>query len=220
LVNAGGDLNVCNGHDSTPLHRAAYEGHVEVARSLISAGANTSSLDDYGDTPLHDAARHKHGAGIARLLLDAGCKVDVESGDEEQPLHIAARVNADETIRCLLAFGADANAASGSYGTPLRMALEYHGERRTLAVLLKAGANIDMEELSLLPRDRKLSDGWRYLEKVNAAGGYENLVRTYRRVLTAPRGCLTRYLRQRFGRDAPHDVAVHVLEYWKPPGGP
>jgi dynein heavy chain len=42
----------------------------------------------------------------------------------------------------------------------------------------------------------------------------------YRRVLTAPRGCLTRYLRQRFGRDAPHDVAVHVLEYWKPPGGP
>lgn len=46
-------------------------------------------------------------------------------------------------------------------------------------------------------------------------------MRTYRQVLTAPRrGCLTRYLRQRFGRDAPHDVAVHVLEYWKPPGGP
>jgi len=220
LVNAGGDLNVCNGHDSTPLHRAAYEGHVEVVRFLISAGANTSSEDDYGDTPLHDAARHKHGAGIARLLLDAGCKVDVESGDEEQPLHIAARVNADETIRCLLAFGADANAASGSYGTPLRLALEYHGERRTVAVLLEAGATIDMEELDLIPSTSRLSDGWRYLEKVVAAGGYEHLVRTYRRVLTAPRGCLTRYLRQRFGRDTPHDVAVHVLEYWKPPGGP
>ncbi|KAH8071405.1 transferase [Aureococcus anophagefferens] len=69
-----------------------------------------------------------------------------------------------------------------------------------------------MEELNLIPPARKLTDGWRYLKKVNAAGGYENLVRTYRRVLTAPRGCLTRYLRQRFGRDAPHDVALRVLE--------
>ena len=62
---------------------------------------------------------------------------------------------------------------------------------------------------------------FRYVDKLAAAGGYENLVRTYREVLTAPRrGCLTRYLRQRFGRDTPHDVAVHVLEFWKPPGGP
>ena len=60
-----------------------------------------------------------------------------------------------------------------------------------------------------------------YVLKLAAAGGYENLVRTYRQVLTAPRhGCVTRYLRQRFGRDAPHDVAVLVLEFWKPPGGP
>ena len=93
-------------------------------------------------------------------------------------------------------------------------------ERRTLAVLLEAGATVDMEELSPIPRSTRRAKKWRYLDKVVAAGGYEHLVRTYRRVLTAPRGCLTRYLRQRFGRDAPHDVAVHVLEYWKPPGGP
>ena len=65
-----------------------------------------------------------------------------------------------------------------------------------------------------------ISSAFRYLDKLAAAGGYENLVRTYRQVLTAPRGCLTRHLRQRFGRDAPHDVAVLVLEFWKPPGGP
>ena len=66
-----------------------------------------------------------------------------------------------------------------------------------------------------------IASSFRYLDKLVAAGGYENLVRTYRQVLTAPRhGCVTRYLRQRFGRDAPHDVAVLVLEFWKPPGGP
>ena len=77
-----------------------------------------------------------------------------------------------------------------------------------------------MGELNQIPPARRRAGSWRYIDKVVAAGGYEHLVRTYRRVLTAPRGCLTRYLRQRFGRDAPHDVAVHVLEYWKPPGGP
>ena len=236
LVNAGGDLNVRNVENGTPLHVAAYEGHVEVVRFLISAGANIDCVDDWGDTSLHDAAhitlddaehvRHaKHKAEIVRLLLAAGCKADVANSDEEQPLHLAAMVGADETIRCLLTFGANVNSVGGACGTPINAALEHNGERRTLAVLLEAGATIDMEELSLISRVAELrptrrAKKWRYLDKVVAAGGYEHLVRTYRRVLTAPRGCLTRYLRQRFGRDAPHDVAARVLEYWKPPGGP
>ena len=155
-----------------------------------------------------------------RLLLEAGCKVDVKGEAGSEPLHVAAENGADETIRCLLAFGADVNSVGGSLGTPINAALEHSGERSTLAVLLEAGATVDMQDLNLIARTKKRTEKWRYLDKVVAAGGYEHLVRTYRRVLTAPRGCLTRYLRQRFGRDAPHDVAVHVLEYWKPPGGP
>ena len=220
LVNAGGDLNVRDAYNNTPLHLAAYAGHAEVARFLISAGANINCVDDDGDTPLHDAATKKHGAAAMRLLLDAGCKVDVKDENGSEPLHIAAEFGADETIRCLLAFGADVNSDRGAYGTPLYAALGHSGERSTLAVLLEAGATVDMQDLNLIARTKKRTEKWRYLDKVVAAGGYEHLVRTYRRVLTAPRGCLTRYLRQRFGRDAPHDVAVHVLEYWKPPGGP
>ena len=219
LVNAGGDLNVRNVDNGTPLHVAAYRGHLEVARLLISAGASINCVDDWGDTPLHDAAHIKRGAGVVRLLIDAGCKLDVENRKQSQPLHLAATGGADETIRCLLAFGANVNSVGGSFGTPLRAALS-QGERSTLAVLLEAGATIDMEWLNSIPTEPHNQPAWNYLEKVVAAGGYEHLVRTYRRVLTAPRGCLTRYLRQRFGRDAPHDVAVHVLEYWKPPGGP
>ena len=60
---------------------------------------------------------------------------------------------------------------------------------------------------------------FRYMDRVQAAGGYDQLVRTYRRVLTAPRSCLVQYLELRFGRPAPADLVPVVLEFWKPPGG-
>ena len=65
----------------------------------------------------------------------------------------------------------------------------------------------------------------RYVEKVIAAGGYDQLVQIYRRVLTAPQSCLSWYLRFqcefRCGLGAfPHDLVPLVLEFWKPPGGP
>ncbi|KAK7249541.1 hypothetical protein SO694_0038105 [Aureococcus anophagefferens] len=109
---------------------------------------DVNETDEGGVTLLHKAA--------------AGAGTDVKQQNGTELLHNAASHGANETIKCLLSFGAE----------------------------------------------------------VVAAGGYENLVRTYRRVLTAPHGCLTRYLRRRFGRDAPHDIAARVLEFWKPPGGP
>jgi hypothetical protein len=60
---------------------------------------------------------------------------------------------------------------------------------------------------------------WRYMDRVQEAGGYDQLVLTYRRVLTAPRSCLVKYLELRFGRPAPADLVPVVLGFWKPPGG-
>jgi len=237
LIDADGDPNVRNILNCTPLHNAAETGHVEVARFLIAAGAYINCVDNCVETPLHKAASCGNlGLDVARLLLEAGCMTDTKNVHMGEPLHAAARFGADETIKCLLAFGANVNSGSGTSNTPLLAALDMC-RRRTLAMLLEAGATIDMGQLKRLPRYNKNSTqvvenahrravllarepAMRYLDKVVAAGGYEHLVRTYRRVLTAPRGCLTRYLRRRFGRDAPHDVAARVLEYWKPPGGP
>ena len=70
------------------------------------------------------------------------------------------------------------NSVGGAYGPPLNAALSHRGERSTLAVLLEAGATIDMEELNLIARTKKRTGKWRYLDKVVAAGGYEHLVRS------------------------------------------
>ena len=63
------------------------------------------------------------------------------------------------------------------------------------------------------------------MERVQAAGGYAQLVQTYRHVLTAPQSCLSWFLKFhceiRFGLGAfPHDLVPLVLDFWKPPGGP
>ena len=235
LIDAGGDANVVDADSYNPLHLAVYPGHVEVARFLIADGADIHYEDIRGCTPLFHTT-YEDRAEVARLLLEAGARTDVKDEDGDEALHKAALYGANETVKCLLLFGAEVNAVvtgGARPRTPLYYALEA-GTRRTLALLLGAGAIVDLDNLKDLPRDveaeglppvsrnskQNRRSKWRYIDKVVAAGGYEHLVRTYRRVLTAPRGCLTRYLRQRFGRDAPHDVAARVLEFWKPPGGP
>ena len=55
----------------TPLYRASWEGHLEVVRALLAAGADVNKSNDYGQTPLSRALAHDH-TQIADLLRDAG----------------------------------------------------------------------------------------------------------------------------------------------------
>ena len=91
--------------------------------------------------------------------------------------------------------------------------------RHILGMLLRAGATIDLDAL----RDHNFIGlnfpTWRYARKLVDAGGYEAFVQIYRRVLTAPRSAITRFLKNKFGRGAPPGVAAIILAFWKPPGG-
>ena len=53
-------MNARNNNGETPLHWAAQEGHTEIARALITAGAKVNLADNYGRTPLNLAALHGH----------------------------------------------------------------------------------------------------------------------------------------------------------------
>lgn len=109
----------------TPLHYAAYFGHVEVARYLIGIGADVASvsMDPLRNQPLHAAATSGH-AEIVRLLLESGADPRAEQSGQWTALHGATEKGHSPVVRLLLDYGADPDAASYSGATPRSLARE------------------------------------------------------------------------------------------------
>ncbi|KAM0756078.1 hypothetical protein T439DRAFT_351802 [Meredithblackwellia eburnea MCA 4105] len=68
-----------NGEGETPLHQAAYRGHLAVMIFLENAGANVEVQDNDGWTPLHNAASKGYLDIVKWLIEDAGAAVDTRS---------------------------------------------------------------------------------------------------------------------------------------------
>jgi hypothetical protein len=90
----------------TPLHLAAYFGHVEGVRLLLAAGAEVGAVarNDLGVQPLNSAAASQVAGArvaVARLLLDAGADSNAELAGGFRPLDAAVQ-NGDEELAALL----------------------------------------------------------------------------------------------------------------------
>ena len=95
----------------TPLHLAAFFGHLDAARLLVEAGAEVDavSMDAQRLTPLHSAAAGRH-PEIVELLLGGGADPNVRQRGGWTPLHAAAQNGDSSSVEALLAAGADATA--------------------------------------------------------------------------------------------------------------
>ncbi|XP_035693855.1 ankyrin-2-like [Branchiostoma floridae] len=89
LLKTGTQVDSRNKREATPLHEAAYGGHVDVVELLLKAGARVDITDRRKATPLHEATSGGH-VDVVELLLKAGARVDITDKNGRTPKDIAA----------------------------------------------------------------------------------------------------------------------------------
>lgn len=119
------------------LHVAVRKRQHAAARWLLAEGAFANTLDCRAVTPLHDAAENRD-APMMRLLVEkGGADVNkIENPCEYTALHTSVfRMDAD-TVRELLALGADPHQPDDIGRTPLQMAA-WKGSLECLRLLME-----------------------------------------------------------------------------------
>lgn len=123
-----------------PLHYAAREGHTEIVRTLLDAGASVDAANLRGVTPLHRAVQV--GGRCVALLLAAGADVNATDQVGRTPLHWAVTYPHVDVVRRLLEAHTRVDARDHEGRTPLHAAAKW-GQTEVIDVLLEAGAAVD-----------------------------------------------------------------------------
>jgi hypothetical protein len=116
------NVNLKDLYGSTPLHSAAVNGHVEIARLLLQNGADVNAKSNFDSTPLHDAAIFGH-IDILHLLVENGADLEAQSNYGWRALHSAAFHGNLPFIQELISrYHVDINARDNNGRTALRLA--------------------------------------------------------------------------------------------------
>ena len=143
--NLGVDVNQTNTYGETPLHVAALNGQLDVARLLLENGAEVNQALTNGATPLWVAA-HQGQLDVAKLLLEGGADVNQANTYGATPLHVAAHQGQLDVVKLLIQRGAEVNKAltNGPFEgeTPLYIAAKF-GKFDVARLLLEGGAEVN-----------------------------------------------------------------------------
>ena len=108
-----------------PLGLAAFFGHLEIVRLLLTQGAdvNLAAQNSARVTALHGAVT-RGAADIVRVLLERGANPNVRQEGGFAPLHSAAAAGHEGIVRLLVEHGAETSPRSDQGKTPRDMAIE------------------------------------------------------------------------------------------------
>lgn len=132
------------GNSYEPIAVAVQNGHWEIVRDLIKAGAKIP--DNPANTSLLGVAATQGSPKTIRELVNAGQSVSQESDDKgNSPLHFAAFAGKLEATKELVALGADINAKNHMQDSPLFSA-SIGGRVELIEYLVSLG--VDANQLS------------------------------------------------------------------------
>ncbi|KAG5852692.1 hypothetical protein ANANG_G00065280 [Anguilla anguilla] len=130
--------------DRSPLHEAAFQGHLLSLRTLVTQGFNVNIVTMDGLSPLHEACLGGH-ATCAKLLLENGANVTMVTINGITPLFNACCSGSAACLRLLLEYGPPHHPAH-LVASPIHQAAK-KGHWECVEILSANGVDIDLEIL-------------------------------------------------------------------------
>eukprot|EP00961_Rhodomonas_salina_P032849 442566-Rhodomonas_salina.8 len=102
LLATKADTTVCDALGNSPLHLAAFNGHVEVHATtpdvLVTFASKTLTASGPRQSQSRPTVNQKR---VMKLLLDAGANPNVENGEKDTPLYMAVLSNKIECVKLM-----------------------------------------------------------------------------------------------------------------------
>jgi ankyrin repeat protein len=133
-------VNIANNNNESPLLLSAKHGQADIARFLISKGADVNKSDKKKWAPLHYATWSSE--EIVRLLIEKGADVNLQNSAGETPLFNYIYRGNIAMLDYLLSNGADINIKTNRGETPLHHAAG-KGNKNLVELLLSHGAQVN-----------------------------------------------------------------------------
>ena len=124
----GASVNVQDAIGCSPLHYAAWNNNLKMAKLLLGMGADVNIKDNLQRRPLHFAVERSESVSITTILLAHGANIDSRNKYGKTPLFYSSK----ETTQILIDFGASLEVKDYALQqTPLLSDLYWTTTRRT-----------------------------------------------------------------------------------------
>jgi ankyrin repeat protein len=141
----GADMDVYDtDQGNTPLHIAAENGLLEVARQLLERNVEVDPQNIHDATPFLAALANGH-SDVARLLLEHNADMHVHDIKGNTPLHFAAENGLLEVAQILLGRNAEVDSKNNHGSTSLLLASEF-GHPDVVQLLLDHNADLYLHD--------------------------------------------------------------------------
>jgi ankyrin repeat protein len=142
LLKQMADVNGAQGDGMTALHWAAVKNDVELAQTLLYAGANVRAKTRIGDyTPVVLAAKSGN-AGVLATLLSSGADVNAKTSNGSTALMLAAASGSVDAVKALVEHGAEVNGMEPVRGFNAAMFAAASNRASVIDFLAKRGADL------------------------------------------------------------------------------
>ena len=121
LLEYGADVNGCSDSESTAVRAACYANQTDMVKLLVERGADINKPNIYGATCLMNAIESVE---LSEFLIKSGAEVNAQENKRDQltALHYAVNYKNIDSIKVLLASGADINIKTVDGISPIMLA--------------------------------------------------------------------------------------------------